>query len=194
MGLEFKNAGVISGGDMTAEAVTTKLAYLFGHVNEISLPNASVENMEDMVTISNNASINGISLNTTTNDDENYVLESINIDDNENESSDIELDININKATSNSLTHNACMSPINYASSSTTNNNNNSNRVLSSSKTFRTYQRLNNVEWVQKYLITCLRGEVTNNSTAKIYIRSRFFSGQDITLASDDNLLNISNS
>lgn len=30
MGLEFKKAGVVSGGDLTTEACTTKLAYLFG--------------------------------------------------------------------------------------------------------------------------------------------------------------------
>lgn len=32
MGREFKNAGVVSGGDMTTEACTTKLAYLFGRL------------------------------------------------------------------------------------------------------------------------------------------------------------------
>ena len=34
MGREFQKAGVVSGGDMTTEACTTKLAYLFGTVSD----------------------------------------------------------------------------------------------------------------------------------------------------------------
>jgi L-asparaginase len=34
MGKEFREAGVVSGGDMTTEACTTKLAYLFGRLND----------------------------------------------------------------------------------------------------------------------------------------------------------------
>jgi L-asparaginase len=34
MGLEFRNAGVVTGGDMTTEACTTKLAYLFGRTSD----------------------------------------------------------------------------------------------------------------------------------------------------------------
>lgn len=34
MGREFSNAGVVSGGDMTTEACTTKLAYLFGRISD----------------------------------------------------------------------------------------------------------------------------------------------------------------
>jgi L-asparaginase len=37
MGKEFENAGVISGGDMTTEACTTKLSYLFGRLNKPTL-------------------------------------------------------------------------------------------------------------------------------------------------------------
>ena len=37
MGLEFKNAGVISGGDLTTEACTTKLSYLFGRLSDPNL-------------------------------------------------------------------------------------------------------------------------------------------------------------
>ena len=37
MGREFKNAGVVSGGDMTTEACTTKLAYLFGRLQDPAL-------------------------------------------------------------------------------------------------------------------------------------------------------------
>lgn len=37
MGLEFQKAGVVSGGDMTTEACTTKLAYLFGTVSDPAL-------------------------------------------------------------------------------------------------------------------------------------------------------------
>lgn len=56
MGVEFKSAGVVSGGDMTTESCTTKLAYLIGALSsadaverslstnirgEISLPSSS---------------------------------------------------------------------------------------------------------------------------------------------------------
>lgn len=34
MGKDFKDAGVVSGGDMTTEACTTKLAYLFGRLGD----------------------------------------------------------------------------------------------------------------------------------------------------------------
>lgn len=34
MGREFKNAGVVSGGDLTTAACSTKLAYLFGRLSD----------------------------------------------------------------------------------------------------------------------------------------------------------------
>lgn len=34
MGREFRDAGVVSGGDMTTEAVSTKLAFLFGVLDD----------------------------------------------------------------------------------------------------------------------------------------------------------------
>ena len=34
MGREFRDAGVVSAGDMTTEACTTKLAYLFGMLED----------------------------------------------------------------------------------------------------------------------------------------------------------------
>ena len=37
MGRDFKEAGVVSGGDLTTEACTTKLAYLFGRLKDPDL-------------------------------------------------------------------------------------------------------------------------------------------------------------
>jgi hypothetical protein len=37
MGRDFKLSGVVSGGDMTTEACSTKLAYLFGRLHDSDL-------------------------------------------------------------------------------------------------------------------------------------------------------------
>ena len=51
MGLEFKKAGVISGGDLTTEACTTKLAYLFGRgVHHAEIPTLLRENLRGEIT------------------------------------------------------------------------------------------------------------------------------------------------
>ena len=36
LGREFKEAGVVSGGDMTTEACVTKIAYLFGKFSDVT--------------------------------------------------------------------------------------------------------------------------------------------------------------
>eukprot|EP01038_Epipyxis_sp_PR26KG_P014166 gene14166-19007_t len=52
MGLEFKKCGVISGGDLTTEACTTKLAYLFGRLNDSALvAKLLTENLRGEITI-----------------------------------------------------------------------------------------------------------------------------------------------
>lgn len=57
MGREFKNAGVVSGGDMTTEACTTKLAYLFGRISDPTIvARRLAENLRGEITLSNNTS------------------------------------------------------------------------------------------------------------------------------------------
>jgi len=51
MGIEFKKAGVVSGGDLTTEACTTKLAYLFGRgADHTSIPLLLTQNLRGEIT------------------------------------------------------------------------------------------------------------------------------------------------
>lgn len=60
MGIEFKKAGVISGGDLTTEACTTKLAYLFGRgADHTSIPLLLRENLRGEITQGEGESLKG---------------------------------------------------------------------------------------------------------------------------------------
>jgi hypothetical protein len=51
MGRDFQEAGVVSGGDMTTEACTTKLAYLFGREYDMdTVSRLFVENIRGELT------------------------------------------------------------------------------------------------------------------------------------------------
>jgi L-asparaginase len=152
MGREFKNAGVVSGGDMTVEACTTKLAYLFGSHEDYHLDRRR-------------ATSSG-SLDHDSSCDDVIALERVlAVSTSESAIPPIPL---VTRPVSLSI---STPPPLEALQSQVL-----VEAGIKSPGVVKTFVRLHNLEWMEEMLVSCIRGEVTTSDRSKYKnVRKKIF-------------------
>jgi len=153
MGLEFKNAGVVSGGDMTVEACTTKLAYLFGSHEDYHLERVRAFSSGNDVPEQRTRGLSTASLESLGNSCDTAVA----------------LVEQMMAATGSEVdsiadgVRSVCTADDAAAAARAQELSDN----IGSPGIVKTVVRLHNLEWMEEMLVSCIRGEVTTSDRSK---------------------------